>query len=262
MMGLQIQYNPQNKKFKVKRVNVTTGTKDGDNTFYVRTPEETDKLPQGVLVAAHNATSGNPAITKFSSLNQAQHLGYEALTKMGSSAEAPAQEATAAEGTKPKRERKKKVEGEAEAPKGPRLTQQAPKNADQLKAARAGTKIAAMIDLLAAGVFADDLKTQLNRKGRALSGRIYRVHGYGIHSEVKDGRVFYTLVLPEGVNAPLAHVVPEEKPAKAPKAPKAEGEAAAGGEGQTTSPKRTRKPKGEAVAAGGAEGDGAAAVGA
>src|SRR5688572_13526173 len=127
MIGLQVQFNPQNSKFRVRRVNIPPGSKDADNTFYIRTPEDTDKLPQGVLVSAYNRTHAeHNAIQRFRTLTQAREEGYEALRIMGSSAEQN-QEATAATAEKPKRTRTKVKQdgegGEAAAPRGPRLTQ-------------------------------------------------------------------------------------------------------------------------------------------
>ena len=261
--GFEVVLNPDNGKFKVKRVNLGMGRKDGDNTLYISVPEDMDKLPPGVAVGAFNQTHPHNPVKRFKSLQEAREQGYEALRIMAASPEEK-QEGTVAESAeKPKRSRKKK-EGANDEPRGPRLTQIQPKPLGEQKAARQGTKIAQMIDLLAGGIFAADLKSKLERKSRALSGRVNRVHGYGVHSELRsrvDGgpqEVFYTLVLPEGLDAPLAHTVPEEKPAKT---EATAGEGAATAEGGEQKPKRTRKAKAE-VAAGSGEGDGAAAVGA
>jgi hypothetical protein len=229
-------------KFRVTRVppdaRVTThNPKEGRWILWQRNREHLEEVPMSILLGAFNHTH-TIKIKRFTSHENAIMAGYGAVYNMSASESNEATEAVE-EGGKKKRNRKPKAEGAEATPRGPHLTQIEPKALDQIKAARQGSKIAHMIDLLYAGVFADDLKSALERKGRALSGRVYKVHGYGIKSSIVDGRVYYQLVLPTGLRAPLEHVIPE--PPKPPKAKAAEAEE--GAEPKAAKPKKAKKAK-------------------
>lgn len=110
-IAFQVTVNPDNNKFKVKRVNTGMGARDGDGVFYVVVPEDMDKLPPGVALGAYNKTHSTQ-IKKFTSISQARDEGYEALRSMANAKEENQEAPVAEVAEKPKRSRKKK-EGEA-----------------------------------------------------------------------------------------------------------------------------------------------------
>jgi hypothetical protein len=88
------------------------------------------------------------------------------------------------------------------------------KPASQLRACRAGSKQAILIDHLANGATLAELVaalkpwTQSSVKS-ALYWDVAKVKGYGVRTETSDdGTQRYHLVLPKGVEAPLRHVEP------------------------------------------------------
>jgi hypothetical protein len=88
------------------------------------------------------------------------------------------------------------------------------KPASQLKACRAGSKQAMLIDHLARGATLSELVAALKpwTEGSvksALYWDVAKVKGYGVRTETfDDGTQRYHLILPEGMKAPLGHVEP------------------------------------------------------
>ena len=87
------------------------------------------------------------------------------------------------------------------------------KDASQLRACRAGSKQAILIDHLAKGATLAELVAALEPwSASSVKSGLYwdvRQKGYGVRTETADdGTQRYHLVLPKGVEAPLAHVDP------------------------------------------------------
>ena len=88
------------------------------------------------------------------------------------------------------------------------------KDASQLRACRAGSKQAVLIDHLAKGATLAELVGALKPWSEssvksALYWDVAKVKGYGVRTETADdGTQRYHLVLPNGVESPLAHVGP------------------------------------------------------
>jgi hypothetical protein len=88
------------------------------------------------------------------------------------------------------------------------------KAASQLRACRAGSKQAILIDHLGKGATLAELVTALapwteSSVKSALYWDVAKVKGYGVRTETSDdGAQRYHLVLPKGVEAPLGHVEP------------------------------------------------------
>jgi hypothetical protein len=89
------------------------------------------------------------------------------------------------------------------------------KPASQLRACRAGSKQAILIDHLAKGASLAELVAALSPGWTessiksALYWDVAKVKGYGVRTETSDdGTQRYHLVLPKGVEAPLGHVEP------------------------------------------------------
>jgi hypothetical protein len=92
------------------------------------------------------------------------------------------------------------------------------KDASQLRACRAGSKQAILIDHLAKGATLAELVAALKPWSEssvksALYWDVAKVKGYGVRTDTADdGTQRYHLVLPKGVEAPLGHV--ERAPVK------------------------------------------------
>jgi len=249
----QVIHDNLNHKLIVKKVPAEDLVDDQESGFYVvraGNREDVGQLSTNFIRTLVNHIRVKK-VKRFSTLDEALSMGYEAIRTMANSEQNTAslddvETGEAGEGgKKSKRAKKEKV---AKEPKGPRITNIAPKPLGEQKAAREGSKIAAMLDLLfqEGGVTAAELKAQLQRNGRPISGRVHRVHGYGIRGEAGEkGMIRYFGVLPDGMDAPLPHVAkPEPKP-KAEKAPKAEG----GEEGKSKRGRRRKATSEEAIAA-------------
>lgn len=125
-----------------------------------------------------------------------------------------AKTAVKARGAK-KSSRKGKKVGVAKGPKQPRAFKDIPpvKSKNQIKAARAGSKVALLIDLLASekGTTIKEIEAKLSKSGRPINARSWlghslrTVHGYGVKSKTVDGEVRLFLDYPEGMRKPLPH---------------------------------------------------------
>jgi hypothetical protein len=186
---------------------------DDTTSFTVRVADDLKGAPREVLLALVNATRTTP-INKFKNDDAAAEAAFQALT-------------TRAE---PVRKGAKSAPTAARAPKP---VDYKPKTKSELHQVKAGSKVATAIDLLAQerGVLLTDLENELSKTGAKVNARAwlgYDVHsvvGYGVRSEQTDEGLRVFLVLPKGMNAPLAHKVatpkPEPKPTAVQKAVKA-----------------------------------------
>jgi hypothetical protein len=86
------------------------------------------------------------------------------------------------------------------------------KDASQLRACRAGSEQAILVDHLAKGATLAELVAALtpwteNSVKSALYWDVNKVKGYGVRADnADDGTQRYRLVLPKGVDAPFGHV--------------------------------------------------------
>lgn len=193
--------------------------------------ESLKAVPGSVLLAAYNATKSKP-IKGFHDRTKAMTQGWMALNVLaGKNGEpvpvtapvAPTQEgepmATATKGRRKSAAKKsaKKAAGKPATkgtPRAHRLIEMEPtaKNKDAVLAARAGSKTATMIDLLAEGATLAQIGTALSEKGRPINARAwvtgFHRFGYGVKAvDPKAENPTYRLVYPTGMRQPLAHKV-------------------------------------------------------
>lgn len=89
---------------------------------------------------------------------------------------------------------------------------------ENIKQARAGTKVALMIDLLSRpeGVLMSELKSAMDATGRPVNVRAWLgydlndKHGYGFRGEPEGDDFRLKIVYPEGMTAPLEHIQPKK----------------------------------------------------
>lgn len=175
----------------------------GSKAFSVSTAADLASVPMPVLIAIVNKTKETP-VAKFASKEAAQESAFGSLGRVAEE-QAP---------------RKTKAKAPAQ-PRVPKPIAYEPRAKTDIKVVKAGTKIANIIDLLAAkkGTTLADIETEGSKTGKPISARAWlgydlnKVAGYGVREE--GGRLF--LVLPKGMDAPHAHKTPE---AKAPAAKK------------------------------------------
>lgn len=188
-----------------------------EGQYLVTEVADLDNIPTDIKLRIFNRTRAKASL-KFPSKAAANEMTFEAIKVLGSGKTRTTTEPTA---KAPK----------AAKEKAPKVAKLVSYPATELKAARKGSKVALMIDLLSqeGGVELTELENQLSKTGKAVNVRswigydLHKMHGYGVRSEHNDkGQVICFLVLPKGVKAPLEHKVPEPPKAKEPKAPKAE----------------------------------------
>lgn len=117
--------------------------------------------------------------------------------------------------TKPATKKGSKTTGE----RALRLVEHEPKAKTKIRAVRAGTKSAQLIDMLARpnGATLSQLEEQLSKSGKKVNPRAWMswtlnsVVGYGVRSERDGSDIRCYLKYPEGMRQPVEHTVKAEK---------------------------------------------------
>lgn len=177
---------------------------DADTTsFTVTTADDLKGAPREVLMALVNATRTTP-INKFKSDDAAAEAAFQALTTRAEPVRKAAKPAVTTN-------------------RAPKPVDYKPKLKSEIRAVKAGSKVATAIDLLNqdGGVLLTDLENELSKTGAKVNARAWlgydvrSVVGYGVRSEQTDEGLRVFLVLPKGMTAPLPHK--EATPKAAPK---------------------------------------------
>jgi len=196
-----------------------------EGVYFVRQREDVAMLPNRVAVAVYNATHGTPVV-KFT--NRATRIDrvWDALMALSSPVNKPKSEGgngnmatKAATKASAKRARGSKATNGAKAERQARSFKdiEPVKTKAKLKAARAGSKVARLIDLLNKdnGTTIQEIEAKLSETGRPINARSWlghslrQVHGYGVKARTVDGKERLFLWLPEDTRKPLDHKSPE-----------------------------------------------------
>lgn len=198
---------------------------EGTSRYIVNESSDLGDLPSSLLLGAYNATKAKP-IKGFHDRTKAESGGWQAFNVLaGKNGEpvpftapvAPTQEGEPMAATATKKGSKKgskKAATKAAAKNGHREISMEPKakNKDQIVAARAGSKTATMLDLLAEGATLTEIGDALSKKGKPINARAwvtgFHRFGYGVKKvDERKGEPVYRLVYPNGMRQPLAHKV-------------------------------------------------------
>jgi hypothetical protein len=192
--------------FKTREAADTSTSKvgEGQTGHSVSKAEDLASVPMETLLGIVNQTKETP-VAKFANRQVAQEQAFQSLSRV-------------AEAGAPKKAKAPKAPA---APRVPKPVSYEPKAKADVKTVKAGSKIATIIDLLNRenGTTLAEIEAEGSKTGKPISARAWlgydlnKVTGYGVRQE--GDRLF--LVLPKGMTEPLAHKVPEAKPAPAAK---------------------------------------------
>lgn len=212
--------------------------------YLIESVEDVGQIPTPVLLAAVNKVRGTRPIKGWHTRTKANAAGWEALNVLAGNGgreveladasaapEATTQEGTtmAATATKTRSKAKSAAKG-----KGTKTTKNkggkgatngatryrlidlepAAKRKEDIKPARAGSKTATMIDMLAEGATLPALEKALSERGKPVNARAWVTgfgrFGYGVKAvDAKAELPTYRLVYPAGMRQPLAHRTPK-----------------------------------------------------
>lgn len=199
---------------------------EGTQRYIVNEVSDLGDMPSALLLGAYNATKTKP-IKKFHDRTKAESGGWQAFNVLASkngepvpftAPVAPTQEgepmAATAKQNKRKGGKTATTKQKASNGNGHREITMEPKakNKDAIVAARAGSKTATMLDLLAEGATLTEIADALSKKGKPINARAwvtgFHRFGYGVKKvDERKGEPVYRLVYPAGMRQPLAHKV-------------------------------------------------------
>jgi hypothetical protein len=198
--------------------------------YLVRRREDVGMLPDSIALAAYNATHSKP-ITRFGNRTaRIDHVWDALMALSGPNKEGGNGHMTTKVKTKERSARKAKAAATPKAKKTAKAVngERKPRefkeiepigNKDKIKAARAGSKVATLIDLLDQenGTTLKEIETKLSKTGRPVNARSWLghslrvVHGYGVKAKQVNGEERLFLACPEGMRKPLPHKSAEEE---------------------------------------------------